>query len=316
MTPTATEMTTRDQRERVCVETAAEDDVDTRELEVFIAVVEHGHFGRAGRQVFLSQSGVTRAIKRLESELGARLLDRSGQGVTLTTAGHAFLPWARRILGMVQRSRDDVAQSQQGRTPTLIIGASHTSSLMTRRFKILGATAEVRHCASAHQLTALRQGQMDVVVSVSAIDAEDVACVPLGHEHYHALLPRTHAMAGEDTVSFPAWLAQPHILLSQQLEPTLHALITQLARANGVQCLEIVQEFDDMLQIFEAVAAGMGFGAVPQSWTQIHHDGVVSRALGKNARLMTYAMYLSAHHDARLERFVAQAKQMLAAQMD
>ncbi len=77
--------------------------MELRQLEYFVAVAEEASFTRAAERVLVAQSGVSAQVRRLERELGAELLDRSGRTVTLTEAGAAVLPFARDAL--VRRPR-------------------------------------------------------------------------------------------------------------------------------------------------------------------------------------------------------------------
>src|SRR5665213_1141419 len=69
-----------------------------RQVRYFVAVAESGSISGAARQLSVSQSAVTEAVKELEGDLGALLLERSGRGVTLTHRGQVFLRHANRIL--------------------------------------------------------------------------------------------------------------------------------------------------------------------------------------------------------------------------
>ncbi|MBY0398589.1 MAG: LysR family transcriptional regulator, partial [Thermoleophilia bacterium] len=69
--------------------------MELRELELFVAVAEELHFGRAAARAHLSQPALTQAIARLERRLGARLLERTTRRVSLTPAGSALLGRAR-----------------------------------------------------------------------------------------------------------------------------------------------------------------------------------------------------------------------------
>jgi DNA-binding transcriptional LysR family regulator len=81
------------------------DRVSLEQLRGFVAVAEEAHFGRAARRVGASQPALSRAIQRLEEELGVALLERSSRGVRLAPAGAAFLGHARELLDRVAIAR-------------------------------------------------------------------------------------------------------------------------------------------------------------------------------------------------------------------
>lgn len=69
--------------------------MELRHLEYFVAVAEERNFTRAAARLHVVQSGVSAAIKALEHELRAPLLERTSKRVTLTDAGTVLLPKAR-----------------------------------------------------------------------------------------------------------------------------------------------------------------------------------------------------------------------------
>src|ERR1700684_1138772 len=73
-------------------------DLDLRLVRSFTVVAEHRHFGRAAAALHTTQPSLSRQIRRLEQQLGARLLDRTPQGTRLTDAGEVFLPLAAALL--------------------------------------------------------------------------------------------------------------------------------------------------------------------------------------------------------------------------
>jgi DNA-binding transcriptional LysR family regulator len=80
-------------------------------LNVLAGVVEAGNFVRAGEALGLTQSGVSRAIQRLEQHLGVRLLDRTSKIVTLTNEGRRFYQEVAPLLANLEAAASDAAQS-------------------------------------------------------------------------------------------------------------------------------------------------------------------------------------------------------------
>ncbi|RAG85670.1 LysR family transcriptional regulator [Streptacidiphilus pinicola] len=79
--------------------------MELRLLRYFVAVAEERHFGRAAARLHMTQPPLTRAVQRLEAELGVTLLERSAAGVTPTAAGAALHEEARALLAQADRAR-------------------------------------------------------------------------------------------------------------------------------------------------------------------------------------------------------------------
>ncbi len=79
--------------------------MDTRRLQHFVAVVDHGGFTAASKATFVSQPALSLAVKELEAELGTPLFDRIGRRVQLTAAGTALLGPARQVLRDLETGR-------------------------------------------------------------------------------------------------------------------------------------------------------------------------------------------------------------------
>src|SRR5438132_221099 len=92
--------------------------IDLKWLRSFVVVAEEASFTRAASRVHVAQPGVSAQVRRLESELGQQLLDRSGRSVRLTEVGSAVLPFARAALDAVANARlavDELAGLMGGR---------------------------------------------------------------------------------------------------------------------------------------------------------------------------------------------------------
>lgn len=83
--------------------------LDSRKLLAFITLARLGSFTLAARELSLTQSAISHAIKALEVDLDCRLFDRLGRRVTLTAPGQHLLDHAQKIIAEMQSARDDIA---------------------------------------------------------------------------------------------------------------------------------------------------------------------------------------------------------------
>lgn len=67
-------------------------------IQAFVQIAELGNFNRAAEKLFITQTGLTRRIQRLEAFVGTKLLDRTTRSTTLTKVGREFLPLATRLV--------------------------------------------------------------------------------------------------------------------------------------------------------------------------------------------------------------------------
>lgn len=83
--------------------------MELRQVEHFLAVVRNGSFTGAAQDAHIVQSALSASIRKLETELGAPLFDRTTRRVRLTEAGRALLPVAQRIAADVVAARGEVS---------------------------------------------------------------------------------------------------------------------------------------------------------------------------------------------------------------
>ena len=97
--------------------------MEHRQLERFLAVVEHGSLAAAARQLQLTQQALSASLANLEQDLGVRLFDRGPGGITKATEhGTALIRHARSQLAGVERARQELRNLSDGRTGTVTVG--------------------------------------------------------------------------------------------------------------------------------------------------------------------------------------------------
>jgi DNA-binding transcriptional LysR family regulator len=81
----------------------------SREMEVFVRIVEQAGFSAAARSLRMTPSAVSKLVARLEARLGARLINRSTRKLQLTAEGGGFYDRARRLLEDIDEAEREVA---------------------------------------------------------------------------------------------------------------------------------------------------------------------------------------------------------------
>ncbi|WP_102227210.1 LysR family transcriptional regulator [Acidimangrovimonas sediminis] len=87
---------------------------DMRLLQTFESAARHGNFTRAGEELSLTQSAVSRQIRELEDQLGKRLFERVRGRVVVTQAGGALLPEVQRLMAMAESTMRHAGAGAQG----------------------------------------------------------------------------------------------------------------------------------------------------------------------------------------------------------
>ncbi|WP_431036178.1 LysR family transcriptional regulator [Streptomyces sp. P6-2-1] len=177
-------------------------DVEVRELRYFLAVAEELHFGRAAERLGITQPPLSRAIRQLERRIGARLLDRDRQGVTLTAAGEVLRTEAGTALDAVAAAARRTRRAGDPERHLVLATKAGASHELLRG--LLDAAArepavppvEVLLCEVGEQAGLLRTGRADAALMHRPVDdLKGFATEDLHTEGQVAILPAAHPLA-------------------------------------------------------------------------------------------------------------------------
>jgi DNA-binding transcriptional LysR family regulator len=154
--------------------------VQIQQLRYFLAVAEVRHFTRAASVLRVAQPSLSKQIAALESSLGAPLFSRARGNVTLTPAGEALLPLARRILADVDTARREVqdltglrrGRIRIGATPSLL-GSLLADALARFHDSFGGIEMFVTQGGSRDLVGDLALGELDLAVIVLPLQTGD-----------------------------------------------------------------------------------------------------------------------------------------------
>ncbi|WP_406092159.1 LysR family transcriptional regulator [Streptomyces sp. NBC_01013] len=241
-------------------------DLETREIEYFVAVAEELHFGRAAARLSIAQPALSKAVQRIESRLGVQLLVRSSRHVSLSPAGEALLHHGRHALNAVSAAAEAARRAgapeahlrlviKPGGDANLLSGilAAYARQPDARRVDVLfgGATDRADH---------VRDGRADLALLYAPFDD----LTGLDHrtllvEGRVAILPRGHRLA-----------ARKELRMADLEGETL-------PRWKGVPDGGSGPEIADVAQMTQLIVLGRTIAVLPRSSVEPAHPGLVHR---------------------------------------
>lgn len=229
-------------------------------LEMFIALANERHFGRAAQAHGVTQPTLSAAIRQLEGDLGVQLVSRGARFQGLTPEGERVLDWARRIVSDTRQMRDEMRARRKGLGGTLRLGVIPTALPMVAdlacpflerhpnvRLQILSRT-------SVEILAEMEALQLDA--GISYLDNEPlgrVSTVPFYTERYRLLLRHDHPLAGADAVE---WAALGGLRLGLLVGSMQNRRIIDQRLARAGLRVEAMLESNSLLALVGQVLAG------------------------------------------------------------
>ncbi|WP_331770152.1 LysR family transcriptional regulator (plasmid) [Embleya sp. NBC_00888] len=183
-------------------------ELETRELEYFVALAEELHFGRAAARLTIAQPALSKAIQRLESRLAVKLLERTSRQVTLTPAGEALLRHGRHALNAVAAAAEKARRAGDRQAHLrLVIKPGGDANLLSGILAAYARRPDARQVdiifgGSTDRADHIRDGRADVALlyapfdDLTGLDHETLAV-----EGRVAILPPGHRLASRSEVT-------------------------------------------------------------------------------------------------------------------
>lgn len=254
--------------------------MDTALLRAFIETADTGTLSGAARRLELSQPSLTAQIQRLEQHFGAPLFARHGRGVTLTDAGKALYPRARRILDDVRNTEDAVRREGSEAAGTLSVGAIPTvapyvlpAAVQRMRARFADLRVDLREDYSAVLAKLLLDGALDVVIAALPYPFEHLDTEAIGIDALVIAVPALHASARAGRMT----LAQLRDAPAVTLDPA-HCLGEQVTGFCSSQKISpsVICRSAQLETVFELVGAGVGVSIVPAMAAARHNTPQVA----------------------------------------
>ena len=260
--------------------------LDSRQLRAFRVLVRTGSFTQTGRELHLTQSGISHSIKALETEIGCRLLDRLGKKVVPTQAGEQLLKHAEKILGEMEIAREALAQlGKRGRGRLRIGGTTtacqHIFPAVLREFKesFPDHAITIEPGDTPALVQALLLHRIDLALALASHEAQ-LEFQPLFAEELHFIVGPLHPWARTGQVARAEIPRQNYILGSKQ--SITFGLIEDYFRRDAI-VLSAVIKAGSLEATKELVKLGIGV-SILAPWIarkEIEEGSLVALPLGR-----------------------------------
>lgn len=203
-----------------------------RHLELLVALVDAGTMRAAASRLHLSQPALSKMLSEVEAGFGARLFERSPQGLAANALGNAVIYRARAMLGELARGKDEVDALRTGaegvlRVGTLSVTAAVPRAVVQLRERLPGARVQIQEGRVRDMIQRLLDGGLDCVFGAITPELltsdllpqlqpevllEDELCVLCATGH---ALARARKLRWADLHAVP-WVAPPKDTLVRQ----------------------------------------------------------------------------------------------------
>jgi DNA-binding transcriptional LysR family regulator len=267
--------------------------MDLQQLNALIAISEYGSFSAAADALATVQSNVSTHVKKLETELGMELVDRSTR--SLTEAGELVVARARRVIGELDAMASDVTALTHEVVGTVRLGIIGTAArwLVPSLIELTPERYPLLHLVFIEATTMgldaqLASGQVDLGVLGLPAPGTELRTTPLFEEDFVLVVPQDHALAGSALVHLEDLVALPLILPIRG--SSYRDELDQAMTLRGLT-LHPRAEVDSLRLIAALSFEGAGYAIVPsgaisprrseaEQWSYIPVEGLAPRLVG------------------------------------
>jgi DNA-binding transcriptional LysR family regulator len=232
--------------------------------QAFVKTAEKGSFTRAADELNYAQSSVSKMVADLEEDWGIKLLDRSKNGVALTSCGEQILPMVREILNGCRELDGYVQKLKGAETGIVKIGTFSSVAInwlpnVFSRLRedypnieyemLLGDYTEIENW--------ILQGRVDCGF-LRRPKSQSFDTVLLKRDEYMAVLPVGHPLAAEKSVKIEDLDGQPFLLLENGGKTE----VSDLLRQSGVRPEIRLTVWEDYA-VMAMAEKGLGIGILP-----------------------------------------------------
>jgi LysR family hca operon transcriptional activator len=294
-------------------------EMELRHLRYFVAVSEAGSLSVAAQQkLHTTQPSLSRQIRDLEDEVGARLLTRNARGIELTPAGRAFLDHARLVLSQVEAAAEAARRIAHPAKPCFVMGflTGHELTWMPEALRILRdelPNVDVMISSQYSPLLAdgLLKGKIDAAFLRRERGVPELAYRFLIKEPLMVILPSNHRLAALKSIGPRDLMGETFVTVSDTA-PVLRAVIDNYLKRSDVN-ITAAHQADHLAMGMSLIASTRGVGLLPAYARNFLPSSVTSRPLKGDAPTVDLVLgYRKSNQSPILKLLLSKLEELIA----
>lgn len=263
-------------------------EIETRLFKYFVALADERHFGRAAEFLNIGPSTLTHQIKRLESLLGVRLVERRGNThVSLTEPGERFLQRARNVLREAsdaaavarQAARGEIGRIELGFMPIALLTGLIEQFVRGFQQKNPGIEIVLRQMITEQQVSSILNMNLDFgIARMPERFPIGLAGFVVARHPMILALPGDHPLAKNNAIDPSALRDEAFITYAPSIDMGYWNHMEQLWKLGGFTP-KIVMRIGDIMSILSYVSAGRGIAVVSHAFSRINIPNVAYREI-------------------------------------
>jgi LysR family hca operon transcriptional activator len=293
--------------------------MELRLLRYFVAVAEEKSITVAAkRRLRTAQPSLSRQLRELETEVGARLMTRSASGIELTAAGKVFLDHARLALAQVEAAASAARRAAHPEERTLALGflsgcepewLPGVMHVLREELPAIEVTISSKH--SPQLAEGLATGKLDAAFLRPEEQYPDLVYKVLVSEPLIVVLPSDHRLASREAISLPDLAGETFIGMADQA-PVLRSIIEDYIRRSGID-LKPTHKVEYLSMAMSLVASTRGVALLPDFARNFLTRSVIARPLAGEAPSIDLVLgYHKANNSPLLKTFLSRVDDMIS----
>ena len=248
--------------------------IEFRHLQSFLVLAKELHFRRAAEKLFMSQSGLSKQIQHLESQLGVVLLERDRRNVRLTKSGNYLMEQVSFLEGYLNQTFNHLKNIEAGVEGEIKLGfvGSAMQEVIPRLIKKCNAAFPNIHfsldeMSNQAQIEAIQRYEIDLGFVRLNSAPSAIALQPILQEHFALVIPKGHSIQPSNFKQLRQFKNASFILFSSDYSSNYYNNIMSIFTDAGFTP-KVSHKSIHANTIFRLVESGLGVAIVPLSLTK------------------------------------------------